>query len=285
MLALLFVVSFLCADALGQQSRKYPPHTLVTRSVEYNAQGEEMGTSTSTRYQSASGDWRSVSKSGVDESATLYRRGKGVYQSNSRTNRIIKMSNHAPGCPLRTAEELRADKKFARTEQLLDFTAYVWIERPFKDLVIEHYFIPELGGGMPIKQVSTYTNGPRFVMEPVSIKLGEPHPFDISGPDYFVIEQEPVYLQNINQYLLSKPEPEYPTQALNLALSGSVNVMVTVDDTGNVISAGAQPGNAQSTLRQAAVEAAYKATFKPIVKDGQPVVAKGTINYQFVLPK
>lgn len=280
----LFLAAFLCVEALGQEARKYPPYTVVTRSIEYNAKGEEMSSSMSTRYQSSSGDWRSVSKNGVDESATLYRRGRGVYQSNSRTNRLIKQTNHAPGCPLRTAEDLRADKKFARTEDVLGFTAYVWIDRPFKDLKIEHYFVPELGGGIPVKQVTSYTNGPRFVGEPVSIKLGEPDPFDITGPDYFVIEEEPKFLQNLGQHLLSKPQPEYPTEALNLALSGSVNVMVTVDDHGNVIMAGAMPGNARLPLRVAAVEAAYKATFKPIVVDGRPVIARGTISYEFVLP-
>ena len=281
----LFLAAFLCVDALGQEARKYPPYTIVTRSVEYNAKGEEMRASMSTRYQASNGDWRSVSRTGVDEYATLYRRGRGVYQSNSRTNRLIKQTNHAPGCPLRTAEDLRADKKFARTEDVLGFTAYVWIDRAGKDLKIEHYFVPELGGGIPVKQVTTYTNGPRFVNEPVSITLGEPQPFDITGPDYFVIDEEPKFLPTLSQHLLSKPEPEYPTEALNLALSGSVNVMVTVDDNGNVIMAGARPGDARLSLRQAAVEAAYKATFKPIVVDGRTVIAQGMINYQFVLPK
>jgi len=38
-------------------------------------------------------------------------------------------------------------------------------------------------------------------------------------------------------------------------------------------------------LREAAVEAAYKALFKPLIIEGRAVVAKGLIDYQFVLPK
>ena len=285
LLASFFLVNLLCVAALAQQPRKYPPFTVVTRSTEYDAKGEEMRVSLTTRYQASNGDWRSVGKSGVDEHATVYRRGKGVYQSNSRTLRLIKQSDHAPGCPLRTADELRADRKFVRTEELLGFTAYLLVERPMKDLTLEHYYIPELGGGTPIKSVTAYKDGPKFVGEPVSITLGEPNPLDVTGPDYFLIDQEPVFIQNLANHLLSKPEPDYPTEALNLALSGSVNVMVTVDDTGRVISAGGMPGNARLVLREAAVEAAYEATFKPIVVDGRTVVARGIISYQFVLPK
>ena len=274
----------LCVDAMAQQPRTYPPFTVVSRSTEYDAKGEIVSASTQTRYESSSGDWRSVGKSGGYEVASLYRRGRGVYMSNSRTLRTIKQSGHAPGCPIRTAEELRRDPKFDRTEEVLGFTAYVWIDRPKKDLQIEHYYVPELGGGTPFKQVTTYTNGPKFVSEPISVTLGEPDGSNITGPDYFVIEQEPIFLQNIREQLLSKPDPDYPAEALAKGVSGFVNVTVTVDEAGNVIVAGALTG-APQILREAAVEAAYKATFKPLIRDGIPVVTKGIIDYQFVLPK
>ena len=285
LIALLFVANLLCVAAMGQQPRTYPPFTLVSRYTEYDAKGQILSVSTSTRYESSTGTWRSVSKSEDDEQATLYRRGKGVYQSNSRTNRIIKQSGHAPGCPLRTAEELRGDPKFVRTEEVLGFTAYVLADRRPNDVLIEHYFVPELGGGTPFKQVTTYTNGPKFVNEPVNVTLGEPNATDVTGPDYLAIEQEPIFLRNLGEQLLSKPDPDYPAEALSVGLSGFVNVTVTVDETGRVITAGALAGNAVQSLRQAAVEAAYKASFKTIVVEGRPVVAKGIISYQFVLPK
>jgi len=285
LIASLFVANLLYVVALGQQPRTYPAFTLVSRLTEYDARDQVVRVSTYIRYESSRGDWRSVSKSGADEQATLYRRGKGVYQSNSRTSRIIKQSDHAPGCPLRTGEELRADPKFSRTEEVLGFTAYVLIDRPSKDLQIEHYFVPELGGGTPFKQVTTYTNGPKFVSEPVSVKLGEPDATDVTGPDYFIIEQVPTFVRNIGEQLLSKPNADYPADALSLGLSGFVNVTVTIDENGRVIAAGAMSGTASQSLRDAAVEAAYKASFKPIIVEGRAGIAKGIIDYQFVLPK
>lgn len=123
--ATLFAADLLCVAVMGQQERTYPAYTSVTRYTEYGVKGEELRVSTTTRYESSTGDSRSVSKSDGDEHASIYRRGKGVYHSNSRTSRLIKEMSRAPGCPLRTAEELRADPKFARTEDVLGYTAYV----------------------------------------------------------------------------------------------------------------------------------------------------------------
>ena len=282
---LLFVASLCCVEAMGQQRRTYPPFTSVTRVTEYDAKGEVVYVSTSIRYESSTGDWRVVSRSGGDEYATLYRRGRGVYQSNSRTDRIIKQSDHAPGCPLRTAQQLRSDPKFKRTEEVLGLTAYVLVhDYPPRNLQIEHYYVPELGGGTPFKQVTTYKDGPKFVSEPISVTMGEPAETDVTGPDYFVIEQLPIFLKNIGEQIISKPDPEYPHEALAQGLAGAVNVTVTIDETGRVIMAASMPGAPQS-LRHAAVEAAYKASFKPALANEIPVVAKGFITYQFVLPK
>ena len=281
----LFVATFLCVDALGQQPQTYPPYTLVIRYTEYDSKGESLSVSNHTRYQASNGDWRSVGKVGGDELASIYLRNRGHYQSNSRTARLIKQSDHAPGCSIRTAEELRGDPKFARTEEVLGYTAYVLIDRPSGDFVMEHYYVPELGGGTPFKSVTTFTHGPKFVSEPISVTLGEPSASDITGPDYLVIEQAPTFIRTLAEQVVSKPDPDYPAQALAEGLSGSVTVSVTVDETGRVIIAAARPGSAKQLLRQAAVEAAYKATFHPIMADGRPVVATGMINYQFVLPR
>jgi len=283
MVASLFVATLLCAEAMGQQS--YPPYTLVTRYTQYDANGETVRVSTNTRYQSSSGDWRSVGKVGSGEQATLYRRGRGVFHSDSRTSRLIKSMDHAPGCPIRTGEDLRRDPKFARTEEVLGLTAYVWIESPAKDMTVEHYFVPELGGGTPFKQVTTYKNGPKFVSEPLSVTLGEPAASDVTGPDYLIVDQPPVFLKNINEHLLSKPDPGYPTEALVHRWSGVVRVIVTVDETGAVITVTALDGFAPDSLRDAAMDAAYKASFKPVISEGKIVIAKGILDYRFDLPK
>ena len=274
-----------CAHALSQESRRYPAFTMVTRSTEYDANGNIISIRFETSYHSASGDWRSVGRTGNDEYATIYRRGKGVYQSSSRSSRMIRQTDHAPGCPIRTAEDLRRDRNFTRTEEVLGFTAYIWTEHIRNDFQVEHYFVPELGGGTPFKQVQTYTNGPKFVSEPVSITLGEPAATDITGPDYLVIDQEPTFANKLDEQLLSKPDPIYPAEALSQRVSAVVRVMVTVDESGNVIVAGALPGPSPESLRAAAAEAAYKATFKPKVVAGRPILVKGIIEYTFALPK
>jgi len=280
---LLFIALLVSAPVFSQQPGPYPPYTLVSRTTEYDAHGNVISVRTATAYHSASGDWRSVGRTGADEYATLYRRGQGVYKSSSRSSRTIKQTDHAPGCPIRTAEELRRDPKFTRMEELLGYTAYVWTEHIGKDLQVENYFVPELGGGTPIKQVSAYTNGPKFESEPISITLGEPDPNDITGPNYLVIEQEPIFLHKLPEQVLTKADPKYPSEALLREWSGDVMVMVTVDESGNVLVAGALPGNSSEPVRDAAVEAAYKTTFKPTFCNGKPIMVSGIIDIKFDL--
>lgn len=285
LLASLIIVFLTGVDAMGQQPQKYPSYTLETRYTEYDHKGEIFRGSSYIRYQSSTGEWRVVHKFAGEEVATIYRRGSGVYKSSSRTMRMLRDMDHAPGCPIRTREELRADPKFTRTEEVLGFTAYVLRDSPTENIVrSEHYFVPELGGGTPVKQVRSFKHGAKVVIEPVRVQLGEPEPSDITGPDYLVVEQVPVFLRDIDTHLLSKPVPTYPSEALNLGLSGTASVIVTVDETGAVILASSLTGVPQS-LREAAVEAAYKASFKPIKVDGKSVVATGIIRFKFVLPQ
>jgi hypothetical protein len=78
---------------MGQGASRYPPFTLVSRFTEYDANGEKVSVSTFTRYQSSNGDWRSLSRSRAGEQPTLYRRGKGLYRSDSRTTRGFELND------------------------------------------------------------------------------------------------------------------------------------------------------------------------------------------------
>ena len=80
---------------------------------------------------------------------------------------------------------------------------------------------------------------------------------------------------------LVKPQP-YPPAAAAVKASGAVNVQVTIDEAGNVISAKAVSGH--PLLRQAAEQAALASTFAPTLLSGQPVMVTGVIVYNFVLP-
>jgi periplasmic protein TonB len=84
----------------------------------------------------------------------------------------------------------------------------------------------------------------------------------------------------LNERAFLKPEPVYPTVARAAGLRGTVVVEVTVDEGGRVSSAEAVSG--QALLRQAAVEAAREARFKPTLLSGRPVRVSGFLTYNFV---
>ena len=270
-------------SANAQQTEVYPPFTLVMQVTDYDAKGEALFSRRWTNYHAASGDWRSVGNSGGFEVATIYRRGRGVYTSNARTGVLLKNSDHAPGCPIRTAEQLRRDPRFARIETVLGFETYVMSERLPVGYLMETFFVPELGGGTPFKRVYSFDNGRKIVEEPISITMGEPSPSDISGPDYRLIEQIPIFSKELASRIISKPDPVYPSEAQTRSIAGTIYVSVVVDESGRVLSAGSN--TPIPFLTGAAVEAAYQAWFSPTICNGQPVLARGIISYQFVLPQ
>ena len=75
------------------------------------------------------------------------------------------------------------------------------------------------------------------------------------------------------------PKPPYPAAAITMRAEGKVDVQVTIDETGKVISAKAASGNA--LLRQAAENAAWKAKFTPTLLSNIPVMVTGVIVYNF----
>ena len=87
------------------------------------------------------------------------------------------------------------------------------------------------------------------------------------------------------------PLPIYPMAAKRAALAGPIVVNVSIDERGRVILAedtgGPYPICRSVTdpnvlvLRAAAVAAAQKARFKPLVIDNKPVSTKGTITFTF----
>jgi len=84
----------------------------------------------------------------------------------------------------------------------------------------------------------------------------------------------------LNGKALKLPRPEYPAAARAVKASGAVNVQVTIDEQGNIISASAVSGH--PLLRQAAEQAAREAQFAPTLLEGVPVKVTGVIVYNFV---
>ena len=75
------------------------------------------------------------------------------------------------------------------------------------------------------------------------------------------------------------PQPEYPKEAKEKNISGSVSVKVSIDEEGNVTDAEMCSGH--PLLRLEAEKAAMKAKFKPTKLSGQAVKISGIIVYNF----
>jgi len=84
----------------------------------------------------------------------------------------------------------------------------------------------------------------------------------------------------VNGIAVNLVKPAYPAAALKVNATGAVNVQVTIDEEGKVISAFAISGH--PLLRAAAVKAAKESTFTPTTLEGQPVKVTGVIVYNFV---
>jgi TonB family protein len=84
----------------------------------------------------------------------------------------------------------------------------------------------------------------------------------------------------LNGKASSLPAPEYPAAARAVNASGAVNIQVTINEQGDIVSATAVSGH--PLLRQAAEQAARKAKFAPTSLQGVPVSVTGVLVYNFV---
>jgi TonB family protein len=75
-------------------------------------------------------------------------------------------------------------------------------------------------------------------------------------------------------------KPQYPAAAQAIRASGVVTVQITVNEKGKVESAEAVEGH--PLLQKAAVDAAKKAKFNPLIKDGKPIKFSGKLIYNFI---
>lgn len=83
----------------------------------------------------------------------------------------------------------------------------------------------------------------------------------------------------INGRAASLPKPQYPAAAIAVHAEGKVDVQVSIDETGRVVSASAVSGH--PLLRPAAESAARSAKFTPTYLSKVPVKVTGVIVYNF----
>src|SRR6185312_15256206 len=86
----------------------------------------------------------------------------------------------------------------------------------------------------------------------------------------------------LNGKALYLPAPDYPALAAQAKASGAVNVQVTIDEYGNIISARAISGH--PLLQAASVAAARQARFSTTSLSGVPVKVTGILVFNFVAP-
>lgn len=84
----------------------------------------------------------------------------------------------------------------------------------------------------------------------------------------------------LNGRALNKIKPAYPAAAREAGASGTVEVRIVFDESGNVIWAKAISGH--PTLRQVAEDAAWQTKFSPTILSGQAVRTSGLLLYNFV---
>jgi len=104
-------------------------------------------------------------------------------------------------------------------------------------------------------------------------RLQKPTPVPVSKP------KAPISLGVINGKATNLPKPPYPPAAKLIRAAGDVNVQVTIDENGNVISARAISGH--PLLKQVSENAARDAKFNPTLLSNQPVKVTGIIIYKF----
>ena len=95
------------------------------------------------------------------------------------------------------------------------------------------------------------------------------------------IERKPIAMSSgvISGKATHLPKPIYSAAAIAVGAKGAVNVQITIDEQGNVISAKAVSGN--PLLRPEAEKAAWKAKFSQTKLSGVPVKVTGVIVYNF----
>ena len=119
------------------------------------------------------------------------------------------------------------------------------------------------------------TPAPRPETQPKSSAPTQPK----TGVDTSADEYGPRDRGILNSQAIDLPKPKYPAEAKKDHITGQVQVKVLVDETGKVISAEAEFG--PEPLLAAAVEAAKRARFKPLVVNEVHLKFFGILTFDF----
>ena len=87
--------------------------------------------------------------------------------------------------------------------------------------------------------------------------------------------------QVISRNLLTKAVPQYPPEAKNAKIQGTVVLSVVISDSGNVENIRVVSG--PNELQQSAIDAVRQWKYKPYLLNGDPIEVKTTINIIYSL--
>jgi TonB family protein len=93
---------------------------------------------------------------------------------------------------------------------------------------------------------------------------------------------ETVSVGIVNGKAVLLPKPEYPMDARQSNLTGTVKIQVVIDERGKVMSAKTVSGIENQEIRKLCETAAMKAEFSPTILSGKPVKVSGVIVYNFI---
>jgi TonB family protein len=134
-------------------------------------------------------------------------------------------------------------------------------------------FAPAIKKGKAVK--SSQTLRYNFGSMPPDWLFGS-QPFNVRSAEDAKIVKSGV----INGGAKSLPAPNYPPAAKASRITGPVPVRIVFDERGEVLAAEVIAGH--PLLRQAALEAACRARFEPVLIEGKPVKVTGIVTYMFV---
>ena len=154
--------------------------------------------------------------------------------------------------------------------------------RPQGSFVLGNKDVDVSGNSGPVRESSGTTGGGIVATKPQVVDDGgdEPPPKMTPKPT----PTPPPVPKKVSMGVLNGKatrlvQPPYPPAAKAVRASGQVNVQISIDTAGNVVSANAVSGH--QLLRQAAENAARQSKFSPTMLSGQAVSVSGVIVYNF----
>lgn len=180
--------------------------------------------------------------------------------------------------PTRVSSMLRPDEQPVAVPTEVSVSPNRYMSRPagtFRIDTFDSVGTAALAGSSTGRSSNPDSTGSYAAIDPAPIRETVPPPPAVAKPKVPPVVSKGV----INGTARSLPHPPYPPAAKLMGIEGAVSVQVTIDESGNVISARAVSGHPM--LRKVSETAAAAAKFRPTTLSDVPVKVTGVIVYNF----